>query len=176
MGIPGFVGAWLRATVPSCAKTNFVFPGNVTSLAIDLNGLIYEVKGRIIPDSRAQDPSLHSLSESTIRQRIITRVGDRLLTLVNCYNPLEYLIVAVDGIPPLSKMQHQKQRHTIAGQQPNPFNFDPNCITPGTDFMFALDSYLREFFVSNQERLVPRVIWFLAKENTRLWTSIDRAT
>ena len=62
-------------------------------------------------------------------------------------------------VSPLSKIQHQKQRRTIAGQQPNPFNFDPNSITSGTEFMFKLDSYLKEFFVTQQRRLVPRLIY-----------------
>lgn len=72
--------------------------------------------------------------------------------------PTELVYIAVDGVAPRAKIQQQRKRRYISAFRNEKIkgfkeflnipttDWDSNCITPGTDFMHKLDSYLNEFY------------------------------
>ncbi len=86
-------------------------------------------------------------------------------------NPMDLLIVSIDGPAPVAKMKQQRSRRFRSGQRresttlnnqggyPWPL-FDSNSITPGTDFMFRLDAYLQKWFKEQTLDLPSKVIYY----------------
>jgi 5'-3' exonuclease len=85
--------------------------------------------------------------------RVIAESIAHLGRLEAALRPTDLVYVAVDGVPPMAKMQQQRQRRFMAVQQQQqqqqppradaPDGWEPNAVTPGTAFMARLCSELR---------------------------------
>jgi len=65
--------------------------------------------------------------------------------LVAITRPTRKLVLAIDGVAPLSKQNQQRQRRyrgIVENSQLPDGAFDSNCITPGTKFMDSLSKYI----------------------------------
>ncbi len=95
--------------------------------------------------------------------------------IVHTVKPRQLLFLAVDGVAPRAKMNQQRARRfrsakdslllkeqLLAKGKEAPDLFDSNAISPGTKFMFELNSQL-EFFVQyklNTDPLYKKVICY----------------
>lgn len=156
MGVPGLF-RWLcsqssvvhlKRYSPSASITND-FSADV--LALDANSLIHQ----------AVHLALERVDNSkTLETTIFEWLGLLIDSIVVRVGPKRTLIVAVDGVCPLAKLMQQRQRRykaRLLPRKPSRSNngselsaemFDSNCITPGTDFMCRLDSYLERFLTT----------------------------
>ena len=143
-------------------KSNF--PNRITSFAtlnrpeipidyfmVDLNGVFHNSAQKIFQYGNfARPQSILRPTRKPNASQLLYRacyedVCQTIDTLVDIANPRERLILAIDGVAPLSKQNQQRQRR-YRGVVENPTTpegaFDANCITPGTEFMYDLSQYI----------------------------------
>eukprot|EP01054_Gregarina_sp_Poly1_P000668 Gregarina_sp_Poly_1__667@NODE_115_length_13858_cov_166_056486_g102_i0_p1_GENE_NODE_115_length_13858_cov_166_056486_g102_i0NODE_115_length_13858_cov_166_056486_g102_i0_p1_ORF_typecomplete_len1479_score250_58XRN_N/PF03159_18/7_1e79XRN_M/PF17846_1/8_8e76SH3_12/PF18129_1/7_1e03SH3_12/PF18129_1/1_3e07LPD22/PF18834_1/5_3e02LPD22/PF18834_1/1_3_NODE_115_length_13858_cov_166_056486_g102_i055619997 len=129
----------------------------VDCLYLDLNGVLHgsthanSPNGRLMVEHRFEEVWLN----------IMAYIG----RIVEIAKPRRLLYVAVDGVAPRAKMNQQRSRRFRSAAErnsvqklyaepdssavPDGLDFDSNCITPGTEFMFQLQRHL-DFFISRQ--------------------------
>jgi len=91
----------------------------------------------------------------TLEKELFSLITEKILNICGFVRP-QILILAVDGLAPMAKILQQRKRRY--GKKTNSF-FDSNCITPGTDFMDRLDSWIRGFLFRNKNRLAKKIIY-----------------
>ena len=91
-------------------------------------------------------------------------VGEYIDQLICFTRPKKSVILCIDGVAPVSKQFQQRQRRYKSSLDNelnvdvNPFAFDSNCITPGTQFMDELSIYLEDFIKDKMKRKAWRNI------------------
>ena len=115
---------------------------------IDLNGIIHNSAQKIYKYgkfNREQTPRLLSnnlpIPDSNMNEiNIFKDITKTLNILFNKINPKSKFIVCIDGPAPMAKQYQQRKRRFKNNS--TEMNFDPNCITPGTEFMDNLSRYI----------------------------------
>ncbi len=164
MGIPGLYGKYLAKIDPrrqSILRRSL--PSKISSVSFDLNGTIHKARAQVF-EPADKDPlfrkALADAGEDQLHLEIQVATGNLILEIVNSLNPHDVLILAVDGPAPLAKLQQQKARRERSAQHLSEASlFDTNAITPGTDFMRKMDSYLVRFIAQNRDKLPHKVIY-----------------
>lgn len=163
MGIPRFYGEWLRKQ-GFYGVLNRGLPGNVSSLSIDMNGMIHAAAQKTYAYGE------HANKELAMRLALVnpielkaefhkTLVTD-LENVVRSINPQDCLILAIDGVAPMAKIQQQRQRRYRSAMERSPNQiFDNNSVTPGTEFMRDLDDYIQRWLLGNRRELPPKLIY-----------------
>ena len=65
-------------------------------------------------------------------------------------NPQKRIILCIDGVAGSAKMSQQRQRRfKSAKEKDSTMVFDPNCMTPGTQFLDYLSKYV-DWFVKSK--------------------------
>ena len=120
---------------------------NCTHFMIDFNSIIHNVSSKMISkkDYKAIDTFEIELV-TNIKLQIIDMLKNNIIS-----DNLEYIMLAIDGVPSFAKMMEQKKRRYI-GDLMNlllrdvelPINWSKNNISPGTQFMDTLCSELKK--------------------------------
>ena len=161
MGIPGFFGNFIQREIKQAIVNGL--PPYVASLSFDLNGLLHDARKKVYGEGN-QDPRFQEALLKTdplqLELEFYNAVAAIILRMVQAVNPRDCLIFAVDGVAPGAKMQQQRGRRERAAKDRHPSEiFDRNAITPGTDFMIRLDTFLVRFITTYREYLPPKVIY-----------------
>jgi 5'-3' exonuclease len=83
-----------------------------------------------------------------------------IMSIVNKFKDLKTLILAVDGVAPGGKLKQQRQRRFKSALHNNAsVNFDSNVITPGTEFMIRLSTFLTKKITTHRSDLPETVIY-----------------
>src|SRR5205814_1227246 len=83
-----------------------------------------------------------------------------MLNVITTISPKDALIIAIDGLAPLAKMQQQRQRRYKAAMEKTSGSiFDSNSITPGTAFMNDLSNYLERWIYANIMRFPSKIVY-----------------
>ena len=160
MGIPKFYGEWLRARAFKSLEK--YLPRNVSSLSIDLNGTFHNAYKKVFPENPTNErlKYIKSLKEDEIYLELFNEIGNILLSVAEKIHPMDYLILAVDGVPPIAKLKQQRERRWRSTLHKSQFvALDRNNITSGTNFMFKLDEWLQDFLENNKEKLCKKIIY-----------------
>ncbi|XP_021895112.1 5'-3' exoribonuclease 3-like [Carica papaya] len=155
MGIPGFF-RWLKKKYPNCVQKvdeddieDVVFD----NLYIDMNGIIHPC---FHPEGMRGPRTYDEVFQALFKYL------DRIFAVVR---PRKLLFMAVDGVAPRAKMNHQRSRRFRAAKEAlktkritafksrtgksllleQNVKMDSNVITPGTEFMELLSSALRYY-------------------------------
>lgn len=161
MGIPKFA-KWIFQNRKRQLTTASI-PSNVASLCFDVNSIIHGCAqivygyGESENDQRKQ--AIQNMSDQVLEQELFKLISDTILRIVERVNPKSFLVLAVDGVAPLAKINQQRQRRYRSASGVTEMRFDPNCITAGTDFMFRLDAYLQQWIQANIRILPERVLY-----------------
>lgn len=149
MGIPRLF-YWLYTNYPDCLRT-LAACDNLTDLeidgfAIDFNAVIHTTVNRLY---RKPTSLLHpSTDPPPTRELLFSEAGKDLEKLVNLVRPRKEVILFADGFPGLAKAHEQRKRRFRAAEDEESFKiFDRNQISPGTEFMRALMTYIKEFLI-----------------------------
>lgn len=185
MGIPNFYGNWIRRhnSVPSArgmrANTAPILskylPRLVSSFSIDMNGLFHKVAQKVYAYGEYYDEKKQKLLKkedpAKLEYELFDGITSKLLEVLASVNPTDLLVMAVDGIAPVAKMDQQRKRRFISSSSASEGNvrqakdigstalFNSNQITPGTELMFKLDTHIRKWISDNQLQLPPHVIY-----------------
>jgi 5'-3' exonuclease len=162
MGIPGFIKNWLKVYVKNAILNKP--PKHVSSLAFDLNGILHRVRAKIFGDPETTPKEvfakLNKYSTEELMESYLTTLGEEILNVVTIINPLDTLLLAVDGVAPMGKLQQQRTRRERASAEMTSNEvFDKNNITPGTEFMITVDRYLKRWIKLNRSVLPPNVVY-----------------
>lgn len=159
MGIKYFF-KWYRDSFPHTIKTTFSEEASKKLLLLDINGIVHTSCQKVYKYGLFETKSLLRkklcVPSGDTNQSVFRDVLTEIDELVQKIDPSE-VVLCIDGVAPVSKQIQQRQRRFMTKQTPG--GFDPNCISPGTNFLFELDSFLR---VQLERRL------------ERTWTGVER--
>lgn len=116
-------------------------------LYLDFNSIIHTSASNVITRSNGNE-----FSEKDVFEEVFKHT----LYIASVCKPKSLLYIAVDGVAPRSKINQQRKRRFLSAYRNNIINkfkeknnikytkWDSNAITPGTQFMKDLHSYLEE--------------------------------
>ena len=162
MGIAKFYG-WLRNKNYRGALQRFV-PQYVSSFSFDLNGLIHNVAQIVYAYGEGENPERKKLIEKmdprTLEAEFHHTFGTKLAEIIAAVAPQDTLILAVDGVAPQAKIAQQRQRRFRSAMDSTGKSvFSSNSITPGTEFMKRLDSYIQRWIIAAKNTLPTKIIY-----------------
>lgn len=113
-------------------------------LFLDFNGIIHNVYQDI---KHNVDPNMNKDEFENI---LLKNVVDYTEIVCNYASPKELVYICIDGVAPLPKIQQQRKRRYLSSWlkskcKEDGYLWDSNAISPGTDFMKKLNSYLRDY-------------------------------
>jgi 5'-3' exoribonuclease 1 len=127
-------------------------PKYVNRVFIDFNACIHTCSAIII----GKNPT--NYKNVDIFQEVIKYT----MAITDTCKPSDLLYLAVDGCAPRAKIQQQRRRRYLSAHRNSAINefkqknnltisnWDSNCITPGTEFMIELDTFLKNYFKENK--------------------------
>lgn len=143
MGVKHFY-LWYRSRFQHCILKKP--EKSVDNFAIDMNGLFHLCAQKVYQYGNYKKRLLKEYPKPTMRQYCneVCRKIEELRTQVL---PKKRLILCVDGIAGLAKMNQQRQRRFRAAQdmEANSPLFNSNSITPGTEFMDVLNRHIHRY-------------------------------
>lgn len=139
MGVKHFY-LWYRKHFQECMSSTP--PDNIDNFAIDLNGLFHLCAQKVFRYGNVNTPRLLSTNFKPTIQQLCREVCNKIEISRNYVKPRKRLILCVDGIAGLGKMNQQRQRRFRAAQTNREMDFDPNGFTPGTELMDYLTRYV----------------------------------
>lgn len=162
MGVKHFY-LWYKNNFSSCVMES---NNGVDVLAIDLNGLFHMCAQRIY---RYGNVNAHLLYHSKMQLlpktnlTLFRDVCEKIEYLRNAIRPRHKIVLCVDGVAGLGKMNQQRQRRFKTGATIKDVYFDPNAFTPGTKIMDHLtkyiDWYIRTMITLNPEWQTLEIIF-----------------
>lgn len=144
MGVKSFF-YWYSRRFSDCLSKQPQYP--IDNLALDLNGLFHPVAqkvyqyGTYAPPTQFLTPSI-TRPKSMIQ--LFRAITDKIEYCRNVCRPRKRLILCVDGVAGLGKMNQQRQRRfrTAKSMENSTQTFNPNAFTPGTKLMDHLTKYI----------------------------------
>lgn len=131
MGINGFQ-KWLYRYHSNSFKK--VINTKCDYFCIDMNSIIHQKYNEFL------------MKEESYRDNIYEYIYKSICELIKKYKPIKKTIICIDGVAPLAKLNQQKMRryrHMIFNDGTMLYN--PNEISPGTQFMKELSKYLHDY-------------------------------
>jgi hypothetical protein len=170
MGVPGLY-RWIREKFRQLVIRT-ALEGDlrrISSLIFDANGLIHNVAARVFGydpfafGSEDEQRRLQAqLAADELQPHLVAdfkaQVFEAIRFKAQLHRP-DQLVVMIDGVPPMAKVQQQRLRRFRAGMRSSPV-FDSNAITPGTQLMTDLTVYLREQLASQASTLNTDFVLF----------------
>jgi 5'-3' exonuclease len=160
MGIKYFF-SWFKKTFSNHIRTiqsHECLNIAIDTFLVDLNGIFHFCAQQAFQYGSFKPKSKDAKPYYSPKNYCFELVGEYINQLVCFIRPKKSVILCVDGVAPVSKQFQQRQRRYKSSLENelnveiNPFAFDSNCITPGTQFMDELSDYLEEFIRDKMKR------------------------
>lgn len=119
-------------------------PSLISGLYFDLNGILHTVARE---------------SDMSNKQLYYQKVSDKILSIVRQLKPTDTIMLAIDGVAPIGKIEQQRMRRYKGAQERLDSAWDSNAITPGTVFMNDLDDYFRKWLPTVKKQLPKHIIY-----------------
>lgn len=154
MGVKHF-WPWLKSQYGSYITTKNVTHSagiEVDILAIDMNGVIHTCTQKVYEYGNYKPRRKRLLPRKTgaLQKKVFEAVCEYVERLRRLVNPKKKLLICIDGVAGKSKISQQRQRRFKSGKERENSGlsgiFDPNCITPGTQFLDSLSKHIDWYF------------------------------
>lgn len=139
MGVKYFY-PWYKKNCPSCCVPR---PKTIDTLCIDLNGVFHLSAQKIFKYGNKSSTLLNnhnSFSRTNIN--LFKEICNKIEKLRQDIRPTKKLVLCVDGVAGLGKMNQQRQRRFKTGLTMDVNAFNPNSFSPGTRLMDHLTKYI----------------------------------
>jgi len=145
MGVK-FLFSWFSNNFPEVVTT--VPKEAIDVLLLDLNGVFHSSAQKVFQYGNHKTTVktfLRKRREKTYED-VYQSVVQEIELIVKTIKPKKSLVMCVDGVAPLSKQNQQRQRrYKTTTSTDKPLSFNPNAITPGTDFMDGLSIHIQKW-------------------------------
>lgn len=187
MGVTGLFAKFVKTHSPSSVLSSRPTASKTRGLCFDLNGTLHPIAQEVFMyrDGCKTDEQLtekkvkrQKFSFEELEYQFLEKLNKTLSELIAYFDPYEFIIIAVDGIPPLAKIDLQRRRRlggfldststavsiTLEEKEKNTplAGFDISFISPGTPFMEKIHNYILVFLKNNMNK------W---RANTVVYTS-----
>ena len=154
MGVPLFF-KFLTQKYPDIIKKYDKNLLKINELFFDFNGLIHPACSKA--RSEYLDNANTNYSEDILYSKMLKKIKDQTDNIINITDPSDYILLAVDGVAPLAKINQQRSRRYKSRLYQSKVNkikekynivqdtWDTNAISPGTPFMNKLMTDLEKF-------------------------------
>lgn len=130
----------------------------IDTLLLDMNGIfhnstqkIYEYGAGKKPERLLKKNPHRVVDDIATRKRVYADVCDTIGKLVHITKPRKRVFLGTDGCAPISKQNQQRQRRfRSAAESGDSCVFDSNSITPGTEFMDGLSTYIDGWLINKK--------------------------
>ena len=151
MGIPYYFSYLIKNHKEVITKLDYI--NYIDNLYLDSNSIIYDSINFSIYENKSQ-------FENYIIQSVISKIE----VIIKAINPKKNILIAFDGVPPIAKLNQQKNRRYKSWFQANLFNkhilWDTCSITPGTVFMNKLNKDIKKHF--SKKKFEANIIFSLS--------------
>jgi 5'-3' exonuclease len=150
MGIPNYFAELIRkhSSILKKFEKNKI---HVHNLYIDTNSIVYDAVN-----------SLKMQINSDYEIEIMKWVCARIEHYITYINPTNNVIIALDGVAPVAKLEQQRNRRYkswIQKNEENEVSWDTCSITPGTLFMNKLNKYIHNYFSKYNNECLDVIIY-----------------
>ena len=123
-------------------------------LLIDLNAIFHPCCQKVFEYNIKDSEKIPFLTEKKktmsmeeLENWAFNSICSKIDELVRIANPTKCIYLAIDGVPGMCKQAQQRQRRFKGAKTAldNPYGFNSNCITTGTDFMDRLCNQLYKY-------------------------------
>ena len=165
MAIPGFFGQWLskyKYLIKRYSREHNPIPKNVSGVYLDMNAILHTIASYIWGyNENGPTSRLSNRPDSYLMMHFEAFLGRYLSYVLEHLKPKDYFYIAVDGVPPVAKMQQQRSRRFAAylSRISDPLSFDTNKISPGTEFMDFVDASINNWLQENKHK-IPKNTYF----------------
>ncbi len=124
---------------------------NIDHLGLDMNGILHDATQRVYEYGNYKRPKrllVHHTRDNPTQTlhkqlQVFKHICSTVDNIFNVVKPSKTLILCIDGVAPVSKQNQQRQRRFRSAMESSGHaTFDSNCITPGTEFMHHLSTYI----------------------------------
>ena len=158
MGIHRYF-SWLRHNFSDCVQIIGIKDhdfSNIDTFLMDLNGIFHYCCQKVFKYGNFKQISLlrpnKKINFTPQRQlEAYCMIAQYIEKIILFVKPKKYLVLAIDGIAPLSKQRQQRMRRFRSSSEIVEGIFDPCCITPGTNFLDGLGTYLDWYIHKNSK-------------------------
>ena len=131
---------------------------NIKNLLIDMNSIIHNLSSILLRKN------IHSNTES-FENELLKMITDYIIELANMFKKIDFIYIAIDGVPSLPKINEQKNRRYISmivsmlinKIDPNtkPFEWSKDNISTYSNFMNKLSDTLNsKKFINNFNKII----------------------
>lgn len=149
MGVPGYFASLFQRYKNDGLIRSVNDISTIEALYLDANCLIHPVCAKVFSENK----ELVTVNLERLEGKMIREVINYIEMLVNMIKPTKLVYIAVDGVAPMAKIKHQRQRrfksikeHEVKGNialkhgKEYPKQWNNSAITPGTHFMKKLST------------------------------------
>lgn len=137
----------------------------INNLYFDMNCLIHPCVNQVVNEYQAYVKEYNRIRDNyryksdpefttKLEDKIFNEIDTYLCKIIDQVKPTKLIYMSIDGVAPRAKMEQQRLRRFKSIKEKKmkkdilnkynieSINFDTNCITPGTIFMYKLSKYL----------------------------------
>ena len=165
MGIPGLFGGWimqLQERIQELFANEDELPRDNVSLYIDANAMLHGVLGTV-----------SERTQVTAREDFEQGLSEKLIELVTTIYPDTVLMIAIDGVAPLAKIQQQRRRrfntfrdlkeeyqrtHRRGVEVDMIKPYSGLSLSPGTEMMWNTHQYFKSIMAWRENDALAKVL------------------
>lgn len=165
MGIKYFF-SWLKKSFPSHIKTININTNikddhkiDIDNFLVDMNGIFHYCCQKVYKYGSFKEHRLLPIKKTSSSQKqkeLFQMIGNYVTKLINLVSPNKRVVLAIDGVCPVSKINQQRQRRFKSSLDFDDGCFDSCCITPGTKFMDNLSKYI-DWYIKQEMSYNPDI-------------------